>query len=355
MKKALIFGSSGFIGSNLTTRLQAEGYYVMGVDRKYPEFTDAKADEFIIADLRDPTHVSLVIPDDVDVIFQLASEMGGAGYVFSGKNDSEIFHNSAVINLNVAHYAVKKKVKKLFYSSSACVYDQDYQTDEKANSLKESMAWPANPDSVYGLEKLMSERLYMAYRYDYNIDIRIARFHNIYGNPGGHFFNGREKAPAAICRKVAMASDGGSIDVWGSGNQVRSFLYIDDCLDAVMKLMGEHSRHTGPINIGSEVAISINDMTQMIIDISGKDLSINHIKGPIGVAGRTSNNDLVKVALKWEPKVELKDGLERLYKWISSELSKLPICHDRNPDTGESKAYVSIPNKDGKVIRYSLD
>ncbi len=354
MKKALIFGSSGFIGSNLTKRLQKEGYYVMGVDRKYPEFSDAKADEFIIADLRDPTHVSLVIPDDVDVIFQLASEMGGAGYVFSGKNDSEIFHNSAMINLNVAHYAVKKKVKKLFFSSSACIYPKHFQQREKPTSLIENMAYPANPDSEYGWEKLMSERLYMAYRYDYNIDIRIARFHNIYG-PGGHFFNGREKAPAAICRKVAMASDGGSIDVWGSGNQVRSFLYIDDCLDAVMKLMGEHSRHTGPINIGSEVAIAINDMTQMVIDISGKDLSINHIKGPIGVAGRTSDNTLVKVALKWEPKVELKVGLTNLYYWIYDELSKLPICHDRNPDTGKSKAYVSIPDRAGKVIRYSLD
>ena len=354
MKKALVLGSSGFIGSNLIKRLQKEGYYVMGVDIKNPEFTDAKANEFILADLRDPTHVSLVIPEDIDICLNVAALMGGAGFIFTGENDADIFYSNAMINLNVANVATKKKVKKLFFSSSACATNQDYQKTEKANKIKESHAYPANPDSEYGWEKLMAERLYQTYRDQYGVDIRIARFHNIYGE-NSTFYGGKEKAPAAICRKVAMAPDGGSIDIWGSGNQMRSFLYIDDCLDAVLKLMDDPCRHPGPINIGSEYAISINDLAKLIIDISGKDVSINNIEGPTGVAGRTSDNTLIRTALKWEPKVELHVGLKKLYTWIKEELSKLTITPSRNLDTKKIKHTVAIPDRTGKVIRYSLD
>jgi nucleoside-diphosphate-sugar epimerase len=354
-KNILVLGAGGFIGSNLTKRLMDQGHHVHGVDLKYPEFSDAKADEFTFADLRDPTHVNLVIQDDIDELYQLAADMGGAGYVFSGENDADIFHNSALINLNVAYYAAKKRVKKVFFSSSACIYPQHLQTKEGANSLSEGMAWPANPDSSYGLEKLMSERLYMDYHRNYNLDVRIARFHNIMG-PGGSFFNGKEKAPAALCRKVAMAREGGEIKIWGSGNQVRSFLYIDDCLDGVLKLMYDDRKYHSPLNIGSEEAISINDLAKMIIEISGKDVSIKNINGPIGVAGRTSNNDLVKSVLMWEPKIELREGVEKLYSWIKEELSKLSISYERNPETGKIRSYVTIPDKrTGKVKRYNLD
>ena len=354
-KNILILGAGGFIGSNLTKRLMDEGHHVHGVDLKYPEFSDAKASEFTIADLRDPTHVKLIIQDDIDEVYQLAADMGGAGYIFSGENDADIFHNSALINLNVAYYAAKKRVKKLFFSSSACVYSQDFQTNEKVNPLKESMAWPANPDSDYGIEKLMSERLYMAYRRNYGLDVRIARFHNIMG-PGGNFFNGKEKAPAALCRKVAIAREGEEIEIWGSGNQVRSFLYIDDCLDGVLKLMDGPCRYSEPLNIGSEEAISINDLAKMIIEIAKKNVSIKNIDGPVGVAGRVSNNYLVKAYLQWEPKVDLKLGVTLLYAWIKEELSKLSISHERNPETGKIRSKVVIlDERTGEVKRYYLD
>jgi nucleoside-diphosphate-sugar epimerase len=317
MKKALVLGAGGFIGSHLVKRLKSEGFWVKGIDLKYPEFDKTKADEFIIGDLRDYNFCKEVINLDYDELYQLAADMGGAGFTFTGDNDADIMHNSATINLNIADIATKMKVKKLFYSSSACIYPLHNQEDAQNMTLKEDSAYPAFPDSEYGWEKLFSERLYQSYHRNYNLNIRIARFHNIYGELGV-YDGGREKAPAALCRKVIMATQNDEIEIWGNGEQLRSFLYIDECLNGIRKLMNSNFKE--PINIGSDETVSINDLAQMIIEFSGKKITLKHIKGPIGVNARTSDNDLIKKELNWAPDYPLKKGMEITYNWIKESI-----------------------------------
>lgn len=347
MKTALVLGAGGFVGSHMVKRLKAEGYWVRGVDLKEPEFSESEADDFVEGDLRDSNLVSQVMfgPDQKEIgngcfdeLYQFAADMGGAGYIFTGEHDADVMQNSALINLHVVQRAKSFGVKRLFYSSSACMYPQEMQNYHDGNgninkkqsppphdcSLKESDAYPANPDSEYGWEKLFSERLYLAYARNYGLNIRIARFHNIYG-PEGTYIGGKEKAPAAICRKVASAPFDNSmmpyptnfIDIWGDGLQTRSFLYIDDCIDAVRLLM--ESEFTGPVNIGSEEMISINDLAKMVIEISGKSISIKNIDGPVGVRGRNSDNTLIEEKLGWKPKYSLREGMEMLYKWVKTQ------------------------------------
>ncbi len=326
MKKALILGAGGFIGSHMVKRLKKEGYWVRGVDLKYPEFGKTEADEFVIGDLRNPLVVKEVIlapnqnelgKGSFDEVYQFAADMGGAGYVFTGDNDANIMHNSAMINLNVAEWAVKYKIKLLFYSSSACIYPKYNQMDPNNPKLSEDSAYPAAPDSEYGWEKLFSERLYLTFLKNLGLNIRISRFHNIFG-PEGTWEGGKEKAPAALCRKVIEAQDGDFIDVWGDGKQTRSFLYIDECLEAVLRLMD--SDFIGPVNIGSEEMISINNLVRMIIGISGKNLKIKNIKGPEGVRGRNSDNKLYREKIGWEVSQPLKVGIEKTYQWIEEQV-----------------------------------
>ncbi len=348
MKTALVLGAGGFVGSAMVKRLKSEGYWVRGVDLKHTEFSTTHADEFLIYDLRDNRNVEAVMrfggtfqysPEPFQIIFpfdevyQFAADMGGAGYIFTGEHDADVMSNSALINLNVCEWSVKYGVKKLFYSSSACMYPQELQNNKKAGyntnnpALKESMAYPANPDSEYGWEKLFSERLYLAYKRNYGLNVRIARFHNIYG-PEGTYQGGKEKAPAAMCRKVADLSgrwhkhelESGIIEVWGDGLQTRSFLYIDDCIDAVRLLM--QSDFKEPINIGSEEMVSINQLAQMAIDISGKPIKIQNVhSNALGVRGRNSDNTLIIQVLRWEPKWSLQLGLEVTYKWINQQVN----------------------------------
>lgn len=316
-KKALVCGAGGFIGSHLVKRLRTKGYWVRGVDLKYPEFAKTKANEFIIGDLRDPVVCESVLDQYFDEIYQLAADMGGAGFVFTGDNDADIMHNSALINLNILGRSRKVGVGKIFYSSSACIYPEYNQKDPDNPKCSEDSAYPAMPDSEYGWEKLFSERLYLAFYRNYGIQVRIARFHNIFGEEGT-WIGGREKAPAAFCRKVAEAPDGGTIEMWGDGRQTRSFLYIDDCIDAVLKLMA--SNFTGPVNIGSEEMVTINQLARIIMDISGKTLSIIHIPGPLGVRGRNSDNELIEKKLGWRPQYTLRAGLEITYPWILEQV-----------------------------------
>lgn len=318
MKKTLVLGAGGFIGGHLVKRLKAQGCYVKGVDLVPHAYTDLPAHDFVIGDLRDPRVVAQVIDQDVDEIYQLAADMGGAGYIFTGDNDADVMHNSATINLNVASEAVKKGAKKVFYSSSACMYPEYNQLDPSNPKCAEDSAYPAYPDSEYGWEKLFSERLFLAFKRNYNLNVRVARFHNIFG-PQGSWNNGKEKAPAALCRKVAQTESGGSIDVWGDGLQTRSFLYIDECLEAVERLM--QSNFTGPVNIGSEEMVSINDFAKMIIRMSGKDIKIENIPGPEGVRGRNSDNDLIYSKLGWKPTQPLAVGLQKTYDWISHQVA----------------------------------
>ncbi|MCB9225548.1 MAG: NAD-dependent epimerase/dehydratase family protein [Chitinophagales bacterium] len=313
MKKAVVFGAGGFIGSHLVKRLKSEGYWVHGVDLKQPEFSPTAADKFTIADLRDKEKVVKALANNIDELYQLAADMGGAGYIFTGDNDAHVMHNSALINLLTAQACVDYQVGKVFYSSSACMYPEYNQLDPNNPKLAENTAYPAQPDSEYGWEKLFSERLYLTFKRNLGLNIKIARFHNIYG-PEGAWNNGKEKAPAAICRKVAQAKEGENIEIWGDGLQTRSFLYIDDCIDAVRLLM--QSNESGPFNIGSEEMISINDFTKMIIKLSEKKLVIKNIDGPTGVRGRCSDNTLVSEKLHWEPKFDLRKGIEKLYQWI---------------------------------------
>ncbi|PSJ73215.1 NAD-dependent dehydratase [Sphingobacteriales bacterium UPWRP_1] len=319
VKKALVLGAGGFIGSHLVKRLKADGYFIRGVDLKYPEYSPTHADEFIIGDLRDTKVCDLVIDPSFTEIYQLAADMGGAGYLFTGENDAHVMHNSAMINLNVADIATRKKTGRVFYSSSACMYPAYNQQDPNNPMCTESSAYPADPDSEYGWEKLFSERMYLSYYRNFGLQVRIARFHNVYG-PEGAWQGGKEKAPAAICRKVAQATNGGSIDIWGDGTQTRSFLYVDDCVEGVLRLM--QSEHTGPFNIGSEEMVSINQFAEMIIGISGKQLSVNHIDGPIGVRGRNSDNRLVTSAIGWQPRISLYEGISKTYRWIEEQLLK---------------------------------
>lgn len=319
MKRALVCGAGGFIGGHLVKRLKKEGYWVRGVDLKEHEYSETAADEFIVGDLRDPRICDQVIDDNLDEIYQLAADMGGAGYIFTGDNDADVMHNSATINLNVANLATKKKVGKVFYSSSACMYPEHNQLDPDNPKCSEDSAYPAAPDSEYGWEKLFSERLFLAYNRNYGLNVRIARFHNIFG-PEGAWTNGKEKAPAALCRKVAETDNGGQIEVWGDGLQTRSFLYIDECLDGVRRLM--ESDFLGPVNIGSEEMISINDFAKMIIEVGSKNISINNIPGPEGVRGRNSDNALIEQKLGWKPTQPLKEGITLTYNWIKEQVDK---------------------------------
>lgn len=314
--RTLITGAGGFIGHHLVKRLKAEGCWVRGVDLKWPEFEDTIADEFIIGDLRRPDFCLKMADSSIDEIYQLAADMGGAGYVFTGENDANIMHNSAMINLNILEACRLNQIKKIFYSSSACVYPAYNQNDPENPVCTESSAYPAEPDSEYGWEKLFSERLYQAYHRNYDIGIRIARFHNVFG-PLGTWCGGREKAPAALCRKVVAAVNGGSIDIWGDGRQSRTFLYIDECIEGVVRLM--RSGFSGPINIGSEEMITIRELAQMIIRVSGKELSIRCIPGPQGVRGRKSDNRLLREKLSWEPNQPLIEGIEKTYLWIKEQ------------------------------------
>ncbi|MDI6802135.1 MAG: NAD-dependent epimerase/dehydratase family protein [Thermodesulfovibrionales bacterium] len=318
-KSALVCGAGGFIGSHMVKRLKQEGFWVRGVDLKYPEFTGTVADDFVIGDLRD-AHVCRHVADrHFDEVYQLAADMGGAGFVFTGENDADIMHNSAMINLNMLDACYKRNIKRIFYSSSACMYPEYNQMDPDNPKCSEDSAYPAAPDSEYGWEKLFSERLYLAYQRNHGMEVRIARYHNIFG-PEGTWTGGREKAPAALCRKTAMASDGGEIEIWGDGKQTRSFLYIDDCLEATIRLT--RSVFTGPVNIGSEEMVTINQLAEMIMKIAGKNLKIKHIPGPLGVRGRNSDNKLIKEKIGWQPAVSLKDGLEKTYPWIKEQVDK---------------------------------
>jgi len=319
MKKALVLGAGGFIGGHLVKRLKEEGYWVRGVDLKEHEYTELPADEFILGDLRDPVVCNSVITDDIDEVYQLAADMGGAGYIFTGEHDADVMHNSATINLNVASIAAKKKITKVFYSSSACMYPEHNQLDPLNPNCAEDSAYPANPDSEYGWEKLFSERMYLAYNRNYGLNVRIARFHNIFG-PEGTWTGGKEKAPAAMCRKVAEAEDGGSIEIWGDGEQTRSFLFIDECLDGVRRLM--ESDFTGPVNIGSDEMVTINQLAEMTADIAGKKLSLTHIDGPLGVRGRNSDNRMIEEKLGWRPTQSLRVGMEKTYAWIAEQVTK---------------------------------
>lgn len=330
MKTALVYGGGGFIGSHIVKKLKEEGYWVRAVDIKEPLFEPTLADDFILGDLKFPSVInkSMLAPNQksyhdtsnsFDEVYQLAADMGGAGYIFTGSNDANVMTNSSQINLLVCQYATLFGVKRVFFSSSACVYPEYNQRDPSNPKCDEASAYPAAPDSEYGWEKLFSERLYLAYARNHGLEVRIGRYHNVYG-PFGTYEGGKEKSPAALCRKVALAEENSSIEVWGSGDQTRSFLYIDDCVNATLKLT--RSNFTGPINIGSEEMISINNLAKIIIDISGKNLTIKNIDGPLGVNGRNSDNKLILEKLNWQPKFSLLTGMSLTYKWIYDQYKK---------------------------------
>ena len=341
-KTALVLGAGGFIGSHMVKRLVEEGYWVRGVDLKEPEFSPSVANEFVVGDLRDPKFVERAIQfkgylgnfyektipfkatGTFDEIYQFAADMGGAGFVFTGENDADIMHNSVSINLNVLECQRKmneakgKNQTKIFYSGSACMYPEHNQLDPDNPDCREESAYPANPDSEYGWEKLFSERLYFAYHRNYGIPVRVTRYHNIFG-PEGTWEGGREKAPAAICRKVAyLPEEGGEIEVWGDGLQTRSFLYIDECIEASYRLM--QSNFIGPVNIGSEEMVTINQLVETAAKVSGKEVTVKHIDGPLGVRGRNSNNDVVRRELGWDYSQTLEEGIFKTYHWIESQM-----------------------------------
>ena len=317
MKKIIVCGAGGFIGTYLVEKLKEQGNYVIGADLHLPPYSETLADEFHLMDLREQENVRKLITSDVDEIYQLAADMGGAGYIFTGEHDADIMHNSCQINLNILNEMTKKGVKKVFYSSSACMYPSHNQEDPDNPLLSEDSAYPANPDSEYGWEKLFSERLYMTYAKNYGIEVRIARFHNIFG-PRGSWNNGKEKSPAALCRKVAMCQEGGVIDVWGPGIQTRSFLFIDECIDGILRIMSSGCRV--PVNLGSTRMISINDLVYLIAKLANKNVSINNIDGPRGVMGRTSDNNLIKEMINWVPDEDLESGLIKTYAWITEQI-----------------------------------
>jgi GDP-D-mannose 3', 5'-epimerase len=317
MKRILVNGAGGFIGGHMVKRLKSEGHWVRAVDIKRHEFSSLPADEFVQGDLSDQGLMETVV-EGIDEIYQFAADMGGAGYIFTGEHDADVMHNSATINLNTLHYGQRAGVKKVFYSSSACIYPEYNQLDPLNPKCSEESAYPAAPDSEYGWEKLFSERLYISYMRNYGLAVRVARFHNIFG-PEGTWTGGKEKAPAAICRKIAEAEDGGEIEIWGDGEQTRSFLYIDECIEGVRRLM--ESDFTGPVNIGSEEMVTINQLAAMAMQIAGKRLSIKHISGPLGVRGRNSDNHLIAEKLNWKPSRSLREGLEATYRWIDQQVT----------------------------------
>ena len=361
MKKILVCGAGGFIGGSMVKRLKKEGHWVRGVDLKYHEFYDITnvADEFIIGDLRDTRLCEQVITEDIDEIYQFAADMGGAGFVFTGENDADIMHNSTMINLNVAEQCVKKSVKRIFYSSSACMYPEHNQMDPNNPKCSEESAYPADPDSEYGWEKLFSERIWFAFARNYGLTVRVARYHNIFG-PEGTWEGGREKVPAAFCRKTAMTEDNGEIEVWGDGKQTRSFLFIDECIEATRRFM-DNEDFSGPVNIGSEEMIAINDFAEMAISISGKKLSIKNIEGeefkkkygfqcPVGVRGRNSDNSLFEEKIGWVPSQPLKAGLQKTYPWIEQQVKKNNKLCNNEQVKKENKPKVCESPDNGKTI-----
>jgi nucleoside-diphosphate-sugar epimerase len=315
-KSVLVCGAGGFIGSHLVKRLKREGYWVRGVDLKFPEFAETEADDFVVGDLRDQQVCDRVVDRHFDEAYQLAADMGGAGYLFTGENDADVMHNSASINLNMVDRLYKRNCRRVFYSSSACMYPAYNQEDPDNPICSEDSAYPASPDSEYGWEKLFSERLYLAYNRNHGMTCRIARYHNIFG-PEGTWTGGKEKAPAAVCRKVATANSGDAIEIWGDGTQTRSFLYIDECLEGTLRLT--RSPFTGPVNIGSEEMVSINQLVDLVADIAGKTIEKNHVPGPLGVRGRNSDNRLIAEKLGWAPSATLRAGLEKTYEWIERQ------------------------------------
>jgi GDP-D-mannose 3', 5'-epimerase len=333
-KAALVCGAGGFIGHHLVKRLKHEGFWVRGTDLKFPRFSETEADDFMIGDLRDPYFVGHVIDRRFDEIYQLAADMGGAGYIFTGEHDADVMHNSASINLNILHAAYTRNNKRIFYSSSACMYPEHNQLDPDNPNCAEQSAYPAAPDSEYGWEKLFSERLYLAYGRNHGVDVRIARYHNIFG-PEGSWNDGREKAPAAVCRKVAMATNGGEVEIWGDGKQTRSFLYIDECLEGTLRLM--RSDFSGPVNIGSDEMVTIDRLVDLVAGIAGKSIKKRHIDGPTGVRGRNSDNRLISEKLKWSPSTVLVDGLRPTYAWISRQVMR------NSRSEGETVPVVATP------------
>ena len=316
MKSALVLGGGGFIGSHMVERLKQEGFWVRAVDLKKPEYSESSADEFIVGDLRDPLLVGQVVNMSFDEIYQFAADMGGAGFIFTGENDANIMHNSALVNLNVLEAVKKNKPGSIFYSSSACIYPEHNQQDPDNPNCAEDTAYPANPDSEYGWEKLFSERLYLAYKKNYGLNVHIARYHNIFG-PLGTWHGGREKAPAAICRKVALASGSDEIEIWGDGKQTRSFLYIDECIEGTIRLT--RSNIEGPVNIGSSEMISINNLAKLVLKIANKNFLVKNIPGPLGVRGRNSDNTFIREVLRWSPTASLEEGIKKTYIWVSSQ------------------------------------
>jgi nucleoside-diphosphate-sugar epimerase len=319
MRQALVCGAGGFIGGHLVRRLRHEGFWVRGVDLKFHEHAETEADDFAIGDLRDPAFCRAMIDRRFDEVYQLAADMGGAGYIFTGTHDADIMHNSATINLNVLDACHKRSISRIFYSSSACMYPAYNQEDPHNPRCAEDTAYPAEPDSEYGWEKLFSERLYLAYRRNHGVDAHVARYHNIFG-PEGCWTGGREKAPAAICRKVALARSGEEIEIWGDGEQTRSFLYIDECLEGTTRLL--RSGVAGPVNIGSEEMVTINALVDMVADIAGKRIGKRHIPGPTGVRGRNSDNRLIRARLGWAPSRTLREGMEATYGWIEGQVRR---------------------------------
>ena len=320
MKKALVCGAGGFIGAHMVKRLKKEGFWVRGVDLKYPPYAVTEADDFMIADLRDPVACRNAVDQKFDEVYQFAADMGGAGFVFVGENDYDIMHNSAMINLNMVEACRLRNTKRIFYSSSACMYPEYNQMEPENPNLSEDSAYPAQPDSEYGWEKLFSERLYLTAARNKGLEVRVARYHNIFGEEGS-WFDGREKAPAALCRKIAEVEDKGTIDLWGDGNQTRSFLHVDECIEATIRLT--RSDWLGPVNIGSDEMVTINQLASMIASIAGKEISINHISGPQGVRGRNSDNRLYEKKLGWRVSEPLIRGLERTYPWIQKQVAEI--------------------------------